>query len=63
MVMVISTATREQSVASNEIARNIETIATVTGENTSVISNLAGAAGKLEQMSSNLQNLVNRFKV
>ncbi len=63
MVMEISAATKEQSIASNEIARNIETIAMMTEENTSVIANLAGAAANLEQMSSNLQNLANRFKL
>lgn len=63
MVKEISAATREQSIASNEIARNVETIATMTEENTSVIGHLAGAASDLEQMSSNLQNLANRFKL
>jgi methyl-accepting chemotaxis protein len=63
MIMEISAATREQSIASNEIARNVETIAAMTEENTSVIVNLAGAASNLEQMSSSLQNLMNRFKL
>jgi methyl-accepting chemotaxis protein len=63
MVQEISAATREQSNASNEIARNVETIATMTEENSSVIANLAGAAVNLEQMSSSLQNLANRFKL
>ncbi|MFI4941088.1 MAG: methyl-accepting chemotaxis protein [Burkholderiales bacterium] len=63
MVAEISAATKEQSVASNEIAGNVETIALMTDENTSVIGRLAGAATNLEQMSSNLQNLVNRFRL
>jgi methyl-accepting chemotaxis protein len=63
MVIEISAATREQSLASNEIARNVETIAMMTEENTAVTASLAAAAANLEQMSSNLQNLVNRFKV
>jgi methyl-accepting chemotaxis protein len=62
MVKEISSATKEQSTASNEIAHNIETIAQMTDENTSVIVQLAEAATNLEQMSSNLQNMVNRFK-
>ena len=63
MVAEISNATREQSVASNEITGNVESIALMTDENTSVIGNLASAATNLEQMSSNLQNLVNRFRL
>jgi methyl-accepting chemotaxis protein len=63
MVMEISSATKEQSVASHEISRNIETIATMSDENTTVIANLADAAANLEQMSSNLQNLANRFRL
>jgi methyl-accepting chemotaxis protein len=62
MVSEISSAAKEQSIASNEIASNIETIALMTDENTSVITNLAGAAVNLERMSSNLQNMVNRFR-
>lgn len=63
MVTEISAATKEQSVASNEIAGNVETIALMTDENTSVIGHLADAATNLEQMSSNLQNLANRFRL
>jgi methyl-accepting chemotaxis protein len=62
MVREISSATVEQSVASNEIAHNIETIAQMADENTTVIEQLASAATNLEQMSSNLQNMVNHFK-
>ncbi len=63
MIREISAATKEQSVASNEIARNVETIAQMTDENSSVIVQLAGAATQLEQMSSNLQNMANRFRL
>jgi methyl-accepting chemotaxis protein len=63
MVTEISAATKEQSIASNEIASNVETIALMTEENTTVIGHLADAATNLEQMSSNLQNLVNRFRL
>ena len=62
MVKEISAATKEQSTASNEIARNVETIAQMTEESNSVIVQLAGAATNLEQMSSNLQNMANRFR-
>lgn len=63
MVREISAATKEQSAASNEIARNVENIAQMNDVNTSVIVQLAGAATQLEQMSSNLQNMANRFRL
>jgi methyl-accepting chemotaxis protein len=63
MIREISAATKEQSVASNEIARNVETIAQMTDENSSVIVQLSDAATHLEQMSSNLQNMANRFRL
>lgn len=63
MVKEISAATKEQSTASNEIARNVETIAQKTEENSIVIERLACSATQLEQMSSNLQNMANRFRL
>jgi methyl-accepting chemotaxis protein len=63
MVKEISAATKEQSTASNEIARNVETIAQKTEENSIVIAKLAFSATHLEQMSSNLQNMANRFRL
>ncbi|MGB7596959.1 MAG: methyl-accepting chemotaxis protein [Gallionella sp.] len=63
MVREISAATKEQSVASSEIARNVENVAQMTDVNTSVIVQLAGSATQLEQMSSNLQNMANRFRL
>ncbi len=63
MVREISAATREQSVASSEIARNVEHVAQMNDVNTSVIVQLAGSATQLEQMSSNLQNMANRFRL
>jgi methyl-accepting chemotaxis protein len=63
MVSEISSATKEQSNASQDIAQHIETIALMTDKNTAVIEHLATAATNLEQMSSSLQNLVNRFKL
>jgi len=63
MVSEISSATKEQSNASQDIAQHIETIALMTDKNTAVIEHLATSATNLEQMSSSLQNLVNRFKL
>jgi methyl-accepting chemotaxis protein len=63
MVKEISDATKEQSNASNEIARNVETIAQKSEENSLVIEKLANSATHLEQMSSNLQNMANRFRL
>jgi len=63
MIREISAATKEQSSASNEIARNVETIAQMTEHNSAVINEVASAAAHLEHMSSSLQNLTHRFKL
>jgi methyl-accepting chemotaxis protein len=63
MIREISAATHQQSGASAEIARNIETVANMARQNNNVINDVAAAAANLEQMSSNLQNMANRFKV
>lgn len=63
MTREINAATKEQSMASNEIARNVETIAQMTEQNYTVINVVASEAATLEHMSSSLQNLTHRFKL
>jgi len=63
MIRGISAATKEQSSASNEIARNVEMIAQMTEDNGAVVVQVASAAARLEEMSSNLQNMVHRFRL
>jgi methyl-accepting chemotaxis protein len=59
----ISSALREQRIASTEIAQNVERIAHLTEENSAAISQVASAAVKLRALSEELQQGVARFKV
>jgi methyl-accepting chemotaxis protein len=59
----ISSALREQSVASAEIARNVERVAQMAGENCAAVAGNAGTAAQLESLSQGLDNEVRRFKL
>jgi methyl-accepting chemotaxis protein len=59
----ISHSLREQSVASNEIARNVETIAQMTEENSTAVEQTAAAAHHLGEMAMSLQSMVGQFRV
>jgi methyl-accepting chemotaxis protein len=62
-VVDISNSLREQSVASNEIAGNVERIAQMADHNSVSVSNTASTARELEQLARELQNEVQRFRV
>jgi aerotaxis receptor len=59
----IATAAREQSSASNEIARNVEKIAHMTENNATTVAETSLAAHQLRDMAERLVNAVGRFKV
>lgn len=59
----ISHSLGEQSNASSDIARNVETIAQMTEENSAAVQETASAAHHLEQMAISLQATVARFRV
>ncbi len=59
----ISSALREQSAASTEIARNVEHIAEMAEENNSVVSENADTAHELERLAEGLQAEIRRFRV
>ena len=59
----ISTALREQSAASNDVALNVEKIAQMTEENSMAINSVSNAARDLETLAGELQANVNRFRV
>ncbi|WP_313951830.1 methyl-accepting chemotaxis protein [Accumulibacter sp.] len=59
----ISHALREQSVASNEIAQNVENVARMAGENCAAVAGNAGTAVQLERLSEALDAEVRRFKL
>ncbi|MBW7903166.1 MAG: methyl-accepting chemotaxis protein [Rhodocyclaceae bacterium] len=62
-VSEISSALREQSTASTEIARNVEHIAEMAEENNSVVAENASTAHELERLAEGLQAEIRRFRV
>jgi methyl-accepting chemotaxis protein len=54
---------KEQSSASQDIAKNVETISQMAQENFSTASNTAEAMRELESMTGTLQESVSRFKL
>ena len=62
-VAEISVALGEQSQASNDIARNVEHIASMSEENTSAVQETAVSANDLSERAMQLQDAVRRFKL
>ncbi len=63
IVIQVATASEQQSVTAEQISRNIESISSITQESTSGIQQIAKAAENLGFLTSNLQDLVNLFKL
>jgi len=59
----ISSALKEQSIASNEIARNVEQVAQMSDENHMATLDNAKSAQHLEELAISLQGAVEKFKV
>jgi methyl-accepting chemotaxis protein len=59
----ISSALKEQSQASNDIARHVESIAQMAEENTGAVAHTKESAQRLEGLASGLQASVMRFNV
>ncbi|MFA6972613.1 MAG: PAS domain-containing methyl-accepting chemotaxis protein [Gallionella sp.] len=59
----ISLSIREQSVASREIAVNIERVARMSGESSDAIRDVFGTVGNLETLSSALDQSVRHFRI
>ncbi|HEX5801885.1 MAG TPA: methyl-accepting chemotaxis protein [Azospira sp.] len=59
----ISSALREQSTASTEIARNVERIAQMAEENNAAVAQSAQTAHELERLAEGLQAEIRRFRV
>jgi methyl-accepting chemotaxis protein len=59
----IASAVEEQSKASNEIARHIESIAQMAEENHAAIAQSEQGVVLLEKLATELQTTVARFKV
>ncbi len=61
MARQISGAVKEQSIASEEVARNMEKISVLTEDNSHSIQNVDGAAKRLAQTAGELQQLIGVF--
>ncbi|RQW28332.1 methyl-accepting chemotaxis protein [Rhodobacteraceae bacterium CH30] len=59
----IAASTREQSSASNEIARNIEQISSMAQSNNEVVIEVGGALDELREMAGRLETIVGSFRV
>ena len=59
----ISSALKEQSVASNEIAANVEKIAQMSEENSAATRESAETAHQLERLAADTRQAVAAFKV
>jgi methyl-accepting chemotaxis protein len=59
----ISLSLREQSVASGDIARNVEQIAQMAEQNSMQVSDSANSARELEQLANTLEAEIRRFRV
>lgn len=62
-VREISLALSEQSTASNEIAQNVERIATMASENSVAVHQTTATADLLESLAANLRKQVERFQL
>jgi methyl-accepting chemotaxis protein len=58
----ISSSMKEQTAASNEIARNVEQIAQMAEANDAAVSRSAATVAELETLAQNLQNAVGSFR-
>jgi methyl-accepting chemotaxis protein len=63
MITQVAAASEEQSSASEEISKNIEAISSVTQESSAGIQQIARAAEDLNRLTSNLEDLVSKFKI
>lgn len=63
MIQQIASAAEQQSVASEQIARNVESIANVTKENAVGIEQSASAAEQLNRQAEGLQLMVGKFQI
>ncbi|MDO8208087.1 MAG: methyl-accepting chemotaxis protein [Gallionella sp.] len=59
----ISASVHEQSLASNEIARNVEMIAQMSEENHAAVESNTQAIVRMEQLARELQGAVSKFRV
>lgn len=62
-VSEISAALEEQRVATDDVARNVETVSEKTRQNSQTVRNVAESASRLEVIAESLQRATSRFTV
>jgi len=63
MIHQIAGSTEEQSLVSDQIAQNIQTVASLSQQNESSVEHVASASGDLARMASELQESIGRFRL
>ena len=63
VVSDITSALAEQTVASNEIAAQVEKLAQMTEENSAAITQTANSARNLQELANDMRTEVSRFKI
>jgi methyl-accepting chemotaxis protein len=63
MVQQLAAANEELSMTSEDMARSIEAISHVSGESAGSISGIAGTAGELENLTTELQEIIEHFEL
>jgi methyl-accepting chemotaxis protein len=63
LVAEVDSALREQSVASNDVAKKVEDVATQAEEASSIANQTALAAGSMKQTAHEMQQRVERFRI
>jgi methyl-accepting chemotaxis protein len=59
----VANATREQAIAANDIARNVEQVSQMTEETNATMHNNADSAAELQSMATELRSQVSYFKL
>ncbi len=62
-IMLVASASEEQSSAAEEISKNVESINSVAAQTAQEVSKIASAAEDLNNLTENLTDLVNRFNI
>ncbi len=62
-IVDIATSTREQSVASSEIAQNVERISLMAQSNSDVVKEVSASVAHLRELSGKLEALVGNFRL
>ena len=59
----IDSALKEQSIASNQIARQVEVIASMSEENTAAMNEAREASEEMKLLSTEMHDMVDKFTV